>query len=144
MDKLEELVLNSLSKKKKAAYVSQIGIIQNASLIELRTHIKNIMLPLLLKVFQLKIQGNRKNILDPFSESAVNEELSIYKLKALDKDIKTLMIWCHTCSKQIQEVITMEPRSSRFKWLNSKAQVHSNRGWWHRFYKKFKKKGDGL
>lgn len=80
MDKLEELLLNSLSKKERATYFSQIGIIQNAPLRSLREQIKNITIPLLLKVFQLKIH------LKPSSEDLANGESIIHKLKMLDSD----------------------------------------------------------
>ncbi|MGL5263129.1 MAG: hypothetical protein ACRDAI_00895 [Candidatus Rhabdochlamydia sp.] len=130
MDELEELLLHSLSKEEKANYFSQIGTMQDPSLIQLREQIKNVMLPLLLKVFQLKIHPSTED----------HEESSVQKLKLLDKDIKTLMLWCQTCIKQMQEALNIDLENSGFKKLYSDPQNHFNKRWWHKLYKKFNNK----
>ena len=135
MNKLEELLLNSLSKEEKETYFSQIGVIQDSSLLRLRDQIKDVMLPLLLKVFQCKIHINKETILNTPSET-MHEESIIHKLKLLDKDIKTLMLWCQTCNKQIQEALNIDPENARFKSLN--LQELSRRHWWHKLSKKLK------
>lgn len=140
MDKLEELLLNSLSKKEKATYFSQIRTMQDSSLTQLREQIKNVMLPLLLKIFQLKIQINKEIMLNPISITENNGESIIHKLKILDKDIKTLMMWCETCIKQIQEALNIDPKNLRFKQLDSDFLDSSNKRWWYKFYKKLNKK----
>lgn len=140
MDKLEELLINSLSKEEKANYFSQIGTIQDPSLTQLREQIKNVMLPLLLKVFQLKIHVNKETTIDTQINTEDNEESNIQKLKLLDKDIKTLMLWCQTCIKQMQEATNIDPENSRFKKLSPDPQNHFNKRWWHKFYKKFNNK----
>jgi hypothetical protein len=143
MDKLEELLLNSLSKEEKATYFSQIGTMQDSSLTQLREQIKNVMLPLLLKVFQLKIHINKEIMLDalPITEGG-DEGSTVHKLKLLDKDIKTLMMWCQACIKQIQEALNIDPQNSRFKQLHSDFLDPSNKGWWYKFYKKLNNKID--
>lgn len=133
MDKLEELLLNSLSKEKRVAYFSRIKVINNTSLIELREQIKSAMLPLLLKVFQLKIHLNT-------SSEDLNNGESIHKLKMLDKDIKTLATWCQSCSNQIQEVLNIDPNSIHI--LHSDSQKGSHKNLWSTFYKKFKNKNN--
>ncbi|MDQ5956774.1 MAG: hypothetical protein ACH349_01075 [Candidatus Rhabdochlamydia sp.] len=105
MDKLEELLLDSLPKEEKTTYFSQIGTMQDSSLTQLREQIKNVMLPLLLKVFQIKIHLNKETIINTLPIKESDEESIIHKLKLLDKDIKTLMMWCQACIKQIQEAL---------------------------------------
>jgi hypothetical protein len=103
---------------------------QDPSLRELREQIKNVMLPLLLKVFQLKIHASTEDA----------EESSIQKLKLLDKDIKTLMLWCQTCIKQMQEALNIDLENSGFKKLYPDPQNHFKKRWWHKLYKKFNNK----
>lgn len=133
MNKLEELLLNSLSKEEKETYFSQIGVIQDSSLMELRDQIKNVMLPLLLKVFQYKIHINKEIMFNTPYETIANEKSIIHKLKLLDKDIKTLMMWCQTCNKQIQEALDIDPENSRFKLFH--VQELSRRRWWYKLSK---------
>lgn len=137
MDKLEELLLNSLSKEEKATYFSQIGTMQDSSLNQLREQIKNVMLPLLLKVFQLKIHLSKEIMLGTKESDG---ESIIHKLKLLDKDLKTLMMWCQACIKQIQEALNIDPQTSRFKKLHSDPLDPSNKRWWYKFYKKLNNK----
>ncbi|MEK7340534.1 MAG: hypothetical protein WBD50_01620 [Candidatus Rhabdochlamydia sp.] len=142
MDKLEELLLNSLSKEEKATYFSQIGTMQDSSLTQLREQIKNVMLPLLLKVFQLKIHINKEIVLDTLPITESDGESIVHKLKLLDKDIKTLMMWCQACIKQIQEALNIDPQNSRFKQLYSDSLDLSNKRWWYKFCKKLNNKID--
>ncbi|KAG6559521.1 hypothetical protein RHABOEDO_000610 [Candidatus Rhabdochlamydia oedothoracis] len=144
MDKSEELLLNSLSKEEKATYFSQIGIMQDPSLTQLREQIKNVMLPLLLKVFQLKIHINKEIALNASPITEGDGESIIHKLKLLDKDIKTLMMWCQACIEQIQEALNIDPQNSRFKQLHSDFLDSSNKRWWHKFYKKLHNKVDEI
>ncbi len=144
MDKLEELLLNSLSKEEKATYFSQIGTMQDSSLTQLREQIKNVMLPLLLKVFQLKIHINKEIMLDALPIIESDGESIVHKLKLLDKDIKTLMMWCQACIKQIQEALNIDPQNSRFKQLHSDSLDSSNKRWWYKFYKKLNNKIDDV
>ncbi|VHO03781.1 hypothetical protein [Candidatus Rhabdochlamydia sp. T3358] len=144
MDKLEELLLNSLSKEEKATYFSQIGTMQDSSLTQLREQIKNVMLPLLLKVFQLKIHINKEIMLDALPITESDGESIVHKLKLLDKDIKTLMMWCQACIKQIQEALNIDPQNSRFKQLHSDSLDSSNKRWWYKFYKKLNNKIDDV
>lgn len=143
MDKLEELLINSLSKEEKVTCFSQIGTMQDPSLTQLREQIKNIMLPLLLKIFQLKIHINKEIMLDTPSITSDGES-TIHKLKLLDKDIKTLMMWCQACVKQIQEALNVDPQNSRFKQLHPDFLDSSNKRWWHKFYKKLHNKVDEI
>ncbi|PWU16315.1 MAG: hypothetical protein C5B45_00655 [Chlamydiae bacterium] len=142
MDKLEGLLLNSLSKEEKATYFSQIGAMQDSSLTQLREQIKNVMLPLLLKIFQLKIHTNKEIMFDALPIAESDGESIIHKLKLLDKDIKTLMMWCQACIKQIQEALNIDPQNSRFKQLYSDSLNLSNKHWWYKFCKKLHNKTD--
>lgn len=140
MDELEELLFNSLAKAEKANGFSQIGTMQDPSLSQLKEQIKNIMLPLLLKIFQLKIHVNQEIIIDTQTSTGDDEESSIQKLKLLDNDLKMLIRWCQTCIKQMQEVMNLNRENSRFKTLYTDPQNHFNKCWWHKFYKKFHNK----
>ena len=117
---------------------------QDSSLTQLREQIKNVMLPLLLKVFQLKIHINKEIMLDALPIIESDGESIVHKLKLLDKDIKTLMMWCQACIKQIQEALNIDPQNSRFKQLHSDSLDSSNKRWWYKFYKKLNNKIDDV
>ncbi|MDR2539235.1 MAG: hypothetical protein LBC45_01210 [Chlamydiales bacterium] len=63
---------------------------QDPSLTQIREQIKNVILPLALKGFQLKIRINKEIILDKSPIPEENGESILHKRKL--KDIKTLMM----------------------------------------------------
>ncbi len=89
---------------------SQAGSIQDPSLSQLRDHIKNVMIPLLIKSFQLKLELSQTislpSRLQPLKSKQSSEEI-IEQLKQLDKDLQVLFLWCQSCRNQIQKSLTL-------------------------------------
>ncbi len=85
-----------------------ISPISDPSLAMLREQIKNIMIPLLIKVFHIKLEAQQSSsppcrLTNKVSESKV-EELK-YQLENLDEDLKMISVWCQSCRNQIQKVL---------------------------------------
>ena len=85
----------------------QIGSICDANLANLREAIKNAMIPLLIKVFELKLAAQQaKNppsrLQKPPKESLDNiqEQLSL-----LLKDLDLLHMWCESSQKQVAKAV---------------------------------------
>lgn len=89
---------------------SQAGSIEDLSLNQLRDHIKKVMIPLLIKSFQLKLELSQAislpSRLQPIKQQQSSEEI-IGQLKHLDKDLQVLMLWCQSCRNQIQKAIVL-------------------------------------
>lgn len=93
-----------------SAQFSQAGSIDDLSLNQLRDHIKKVMIPLLIKSFQLKLELSQAislpSRLQPIKQKHSSEEI-IAQLKQLDKDLQVLMLWCQSCRNQIQKAIVL-------------------------------------
>ena len=89
---------------------SQAGSIDDLSLNQLRDHIKKVMIPLLIKSFQLKLELSQAislpSRLQPVKPKQSSDEI-IAQLKQLDKDLQVLMLWCQSCRNQIQKAIAL-------------------------------------
>ena len=92
------------------AQFSQAGSIEDLSLTQLRDHIKKVMIPLLIKSFQLKLELSQAislpSRLQPLKQKQSSVEI-IQQLKQLDKDLQVLMLWCQSCRNQIQKAVVL-------------------------------------
>lgn len=81
--------------------------VSNHNLRELRQQIKNAMIPLLLRTFELKLAAQQAKT--PPSRLQRKREESPEKiceeLLQLAADLKVLLLWCQNCQKQIDKVL---------------------------------------
>ena len=86
-----------------------VGPIADPGLANLRETVKNVMIPLLIKVFHVKLEVQQASSPPSRLQSKQPEEKVqdlIAQLTKLDDDLKLIMGWCHSCRNQIQKVIT--------------------------------------
>lgn len=93
----------------KPSYFTQAGQLNEPSLIQLRDQIKKVMIPLLIKTFQYKLElsqalslPSRLNQKNQRSPEEITEQL-----KTLDNDLKMLFLWCQSCRSQIQKALSV-------------------------------------
>lgn len=89
---------------------TQAGSIEDLSLNQLRDHIKRVMIPLLIKSFQLKLELSQTISLPSRLQAARQKHSSeeiIGQLKQLDKDLQVLLLWCQSCRNQIQKALVL-------------------------------------
>lgn len=94
----------------KVSHFTQAGPLNDPSLIQLRDQIKKVMIPLLIKTFQFKLELNQSLSLPSRLHSQKNQsspEEIIEQLKTLDNDLKVLFLWCQSCRTQIQKALIM-------------------------------------
>ncbi len=92
----------------KQATVHSSGTITDTSLAQIREQIKNVMIPLLIKVFHLKLEAQQAT--SPPSRLHKKEphaqlEDVIGHLQRLDEDLKQLGLWSQSCRSQIHKVL---------------------------------------
>jgi len=80
---------------------------KNHSLQELRQQIKNAMIPLLIKTFELKFAAQQaKNPPSRLQRKVVESTESILEeLEEIAQDLKLLHLWCEGCKKQVDKAI---------------------------------------
>ena len=96
------------SSEEKTPQFTHAGVIQDPSLSQLRDQIKKVMIPLLIKTFQQKLELNQTLAPPSRLSSGKNHNSSeeiIEQLKHLDKDLKVLLLWCQSCRSQIQKAL---------------------------------------
>jgi len=107
---------SSHSFEEKSTHFVQAGMLGDPSLSQLRDQIKKVMIPLLIKTFQFKLElsqslslpsrlQNQKNLRSP-------EEI-IEHLKTLDNDLKVLLLWCQSCRSQIQKALNVSEEEQK-------------------------------
>lgn len=91
----------------------------------LKDQIKNTMIPLLIKVFQLRLEIQQTQTppsrLEPTRTKAVLPDL-IKQLELLDEDLKLLQIWNQSCRTQIEKVL-LEAKNEAPPSLHSSIQA---------------------
>lgn len=121
-------VYSSYSSDEKPFHFTQAGQLNDPSLIQLRDQIKRVMIPLLIKTFQFKLELNQALSLPSRLHSQKNQrspEEIIEQLKILDNDLKMLFLWCQSCRSQIQKALMVpeeEPKNS----VSSPSSASSN------------------
>jgi hypothetical protein len=122
------------------AQFSQAGSIDDLSLNQLRDHIKKVMIPLLIKSFQLKLELSQAmsppSRLQPVKQKHSCEEI-IEQLKQLDRDLQVLMLWCQSCRNQIQKAIILPedaPKEPRSEEKITLTKISRKKRWWHKIF----------
>lgn len=99
----------SHSIEEKAVHFVQAGALSDPSLGQLRDQIKKVMIPLLIKTFQYKLELNQSLGFPSRLQSQKNQrspEEIVEHLKTLDNDLKVLLLWCQSCRSQIQKALS--------------------------------------
>jgi hypothetical protein len=77
------------------------------NLSQLRAQIKKVMIPLLIKIFELKLAAQQAKT--PPSRLQKKQEESGEEIRAqlesLEQDLKVLHLWCISCQKQIEKAL---------------------------------------
>jgi hypothetical protein len=92
------------------------------SLKELKQHIQDIMLPILIRIFQCRqeIQQAKappSRLVDSSAHSSLSEITS--QLESLSEDLKLLKIWTESCQAQIHKVLLETDSEDLFSFNNS-------------------------
>ncbi|MES2345084.1 MAG: hypothetical protein V4494_04005 [Chlamydiota bacterium] len=111
---------------------------------QLRAQIKKVMIPLLIRIFELKLAAQQANTPPSRLQKKHNEPVEdiLSHLKNLEEELRLLQLWCHSCQKQVEralgEIVPTTCASTRFTQKtpenNSKEQPSSN--WVNKFLKK--------
>ncbi len=99
---------NNAGPAYKSPSYSQLGTIADPSLSMLRDQIKKVMIPMLIKIFQLKLELSQAislpSRLQPKAKESPEEITS--QLKNLDEDLKLLILWCENSRHQISKALS--------------------------------------
>lgn len=108
--------MSELEMESSETVFSQAGNIGDPSLNQLRDQIKKVMIPLLIKTFQLKLEHNQALSMpsrlqnNPCRRS--REEI-VEQLHQLDQDVKMLQLWCQSCRGQIQKALIVQEEEQK-------------------------------
>lgn len=104
----------SISPLKSPSY-SQLSSLSDPSLASLRDHIKKVMIPMLIKIFQLKLELSQSislpSRLQPKSKES--PEQIIAQLKNLDEDLNLLKQWCESARNQIAKAMSVSEEEQK-------------------------------
>jgi hypothetical protein len=101
---------SSSSLDEKSSHFTQAGPLNDPSIGQLRDQIKKVMIPLLIKTFQLKLELNKSMSLPSRLQSHKNQrslEEILEQLRTLDNDLKVLLLWCQSCRSQIDKALSV-------------------------------------
>src|SRR5260221_3121203 len=117
MSDLEMEASDSLQpQEEKLSHFTQTGSVADPTLGQLRDQIKKVMIPLLIKTFQFKLELAQSLSLPSRLQSQKNQrspEDIIGQLKTLDHDLKVLHLWCQSCRSQIQKALSVPEEERR-------------------------------
>ena len=95
------------------------ALYNNSSLSGLKEHVKKVMIPLLIKIFELKLAAQQAKTPPSRLQTKINEPPEDIKdqLLKLAEDLKLLQLWCQSCQNQIQKTLneTDEKQDPSFK-----------------------------
>lgn len=100
-----------------------LGPISDPGLAMLREQVKNIMIPLLIKVFHIKLEAQQASSPPSRLQSRQPEEKVqelVAQLDKLDEDLKLMIGWCQSCRNQVQKVL-----SEINEELKAPSSIHS-------------------
>ena len=112
---------SSPTSEEKSAHFAQAGPLRDPALGQLRDQIKKVMIPLLIKTFQYKLELNQSMSAPSRLQSQKNQRSPdeiIEHLKTLDADLKVLLLWCQSCHSQIQKALS-PPEEEQINPLNA-------------------------
>jgi hypothetical protein len=86
-----------------------VGPLADPGLAMLRETVKNVMIPLLIKVFHVKLEVQQASsppsrLQNKQPEHKVDDLIG--QLSKLDEDLQLMIGWCQSCRNQVQKVIT--------------------------------------
>ncbi|MES2122015.1 MAG: hypothetical protein V4492_04465, partial [Chlamydiota bacterium] len=118
----------SHSTDEKKGHFTQAGNIREPALNQLRDQIKKVMIPLLIKTFQLKLELSQSISLPSRlqknkSQQSLDEITE--QLNQLDKDLNVLMLWCQSSRGQITKALAPEEEEPKSA-IASPTQEPSN------------------
>lgn len=140
LERKEEFV-GSPHQEERAMQFSQLSSLQDHSLSQLRDHIKQVMIPMLIKTFQYQLDvlpGEREMRKIPFQDT-------VEQLRQLDRDLHNLEQWVQNCRSQMKkalDVASCEGVTSKglesTKRLEDRLspQTSSVSSWWRGFFLK--------
>jgi len=98
---------------------------KDPGLSQLRSQIKNVMIPLLIKVFQIRLEVQQTTSPPSRLQSSkpkVSLEDLTQQLNLLNADLKLLHIWNQSCQKQIEKVLNEADQGYSTSFSNSIKQ----------------------
>ena len=113
--------------EEKPSYFTQAGPLNDPSLSQLRDQIKKVMIPLLIKTFQLKLELSQSLSLPSRLHSSKNQrslEEVQDQLKTLDGDLKVLLLWCQSCQTQIQKALKLPEEEQKNTVAAASSTAH--------------------
>lgn len=85
--------------------------LHDSGLSQLKEHIKNTMIPLLIKIFQIRLEvqqasapTSRLHSQNPSLKTSLPE--LIEQLQRLDEDLKLVQVWSQSCRAQVEKVMS--------------------------------------
>jgi hypothetical protein len=114
--------------EEKSSHFTQAGQLNDPSLSQLRDQIKKVMIPLLIKTFQFKLELNQSQSVPSRLQSLKNQrspEEIFEQLKTLDNDLKVLLLWCQSCRCQIQKAL-LAPEEEQKKTIGTTSTSEAN------------------
>lgn len=113
---------NTLASSSRNPSYSHAGPIHDPGLSGIRDQIKNVMIPLLIKVFQLKLEIGH-SLPSRLTHSKAKESLaeSEAHLKRLDEDLKLLSLWCQSSRNQISKALSPPEENNKASLTQSKS-----------------------
>ena len=128
MSDLETELSDSIqASEEKFSHFTQAGSLSDPSLSQLRDQIKKVMIPLLIKTFQFKLELSQSLSLPSRIQSKKNNRSSeeiIEQLKTLDNDLKVLLLWCQSCRSQIQKALCVPEEEQKNTVAISSTSTH--------------------
>ena len=94
----------------KSSHFTQAGALNDPSLSQLRDQIKKVMIPLLIKIFQYKLELSQSLSLPSRLQSQKHlrsPEAILEQLKTLDNDLNMLLLWCQSSRNQINKALNV-------------------------------------
>jgi hypothetical protein len=104
------------SFEEKSTHFVQAGPLNEPSLNQLRDQIKKVMIPLLIKTFQFKLELSQSLNLPSRQQSQKEKQRPkeiIEQLRTLDNDLKVLLLWCQSCRSQIQKALCVSEEEQK-------------------------------
>ncbi len=125
-NEMESVNAFSLSEE-KISHFTQTGALSEPSLGQLRDQIKKVMIPLLIKTFQYKLELSQSSSM-PSRLKSSKDHLSLEEIKeqlsTLDSDLKVLLLWCQSCRSQIQKALTLPDEEQKKTVASSATSAH--------------------
>lgn len=111
-----------------------VSPISDPGLAMLREQVKNIMIPLLIKVFHIKLEAQQASsppsrLQSKQPENKVQE--LVLQLEKLDEDLKLMIGWCQSCRNQVGKVLAevnteLKPPSPIHSPMETNPAVHKS------------------